>query len=71
MLKWQYCVYNRAGETHTINFCDGKGPHEIKDKSPAHVLQRLGAEGFELISVVNNTPLDLSISYFFKRPVNS
>jgi hypothetical protein len=66
-MRWQYCILNSARTRLSIDYCDGRGPQPIGNNSTANVLRELGQNGWELVSVVNNAPIDQSKSYYFKR----
>jgi len=63
----QYCFLNVRETGRAIDYCDGNGDRE--DRRPvAQIVSDLGRQGWELVSVVNFTPMDLFIRYCFKCP---
>lgn len=71
MQKWEYLTA-KIREYGVSRVNDKEVPHNIKDskvipEDPLHFLQRAGAEGWELVSVVGD-----SLAYcilIFKRPL--
>ncbi len=54
--QWQYCFLNVRETGRAIDYCDGNGDQE--DRRPVtQIVSYLGQQGWELVSVVNFTPM--------------
>jgi hypothetical protein len=74
-VKWEYCIVTQyyPRKVPTIRYLTPEGviPDIDYFESIDVAVARMGAEGWELVSVVRDGSMSPGVTYYFKRPVDT
>ena len=71
-VRWEYCTVNKitGGNGWKAQVMNGTNSQTVEsDYTGMLAVNRLGADGWELVSVIPHTENSVSAEYFLKRPM--